>query len=52
MMARGMYCNPFRSFRKNFLAACLLQSGLHQNIEHFAVLINGAPQVLQLAACH
>jgi hypothetical protein len=45
--ARGTYCHPFSSFRKNFLAACLLRR--HQNIEHFAILADRTLQVLQLA---
>jgi hypothetical protein len=49
MMARGMYCNPFSSLRKNFFAACLLRRDCTRIIEHFAILIDGAPQVLQLA---
>ena len=44
-MARGTYCRPLSSLRKNFFAACLL----HENVEYLAVLVDGAPKILQLA---
>jgi hypothetical protein len=39
----------FQQFAKEFLCGLFVTPWLHEDIEHFAILIDGAPQVLQLA---
>jgi hypothetical protein len=47
IITRGTYCNPLRSWRKNFLAACLLRRLCDPHIEHVAVLINSSPEIIR-----
>jgi hypothetical protein len=42
-IARGTYCTPFRSRLKKRFAGMGVAPGLNQDIEHDAILINGAP---------
>jgi hypothetical protein len=46
MITHGTEVKPFRSLRKNVLAACLFCPVLHENSQHMAVLIHGALQVM------
>ena len=40
---------PLEQFAQETLSGPFIALGLHQNVEHFAILVDGSPQILEFA---
>ena len=49
-MTRGAFANFLKKFAQEPQRGCSVSSALNENVEHEAILIDGAPEPMLLAA--